>query len=203
MDGSSVMEIVNNGHSHISAITINRKSKRIYCLTDFNIIETSDYEGVNRFIFHRADHVTDHKVNLVFHDNQLFWLSDAYQSNKTIVYSCNSTGIHCDDLLERAVPFSTKNIRAAPESFDTSKGNPCTTNNGYCEQLCLLSTAGHSCACKIGWQLNTNGKTCSAVTKFLIYSQGQHFLGRILDSTNIRRCFLAYTFHCVVIEEEE
>ena len=181
MDGTSLIEIVKN--KKISAITINRKLKRIYWLADFRIIETSDYDGDDHRIFHKSDHITDYIVSLAFYDNQLFWLSAGLKSEQTIVFSCNTDGIHCDDLLTRYVPFVTRNIRSAPEAINVSKINPCATNNGECEQLCLLTQNGHSCACKIGWQLNVNAKTCTPVIKFLLYSEDKHFRGQILDSS--------------------
>ena len=181
MDGTSLIEIVKN--KQISAITINRKIKQIYWLTDFQIIETSDYDGHDRQVFHKSDHITDYIVSLVFYDNQLFWLSTGLKCEQTIVFSCNTDGIYCDDLLARNVPFVTRNIRSAPEAINVSKINPCATNNGECEQLCLLTQNGHSCACKIGWQLNVNAKTCAPVIKFLLYSEDKHFRGRILDSS--------------------
>ena len=179
MDGTSLIEMAKN--KVITAITINRNMKRIYWLTNFKTIETSNYDGVHNLIIHQAH--ASNITSLVFHDDKLFWLSTTPTSDKTIVYSCKTNGIHCEDLLECSVPFSTQTIRAAPEPIDATKKNPCATNNGDCEQLCLLNTNGHSCACKIGFQLNRNMKTCDSITKFLLYSKGPFFRGRIFGSS--------------------
>ena len=178
MDGTSLIEIVKN--KPISVIAIDRKMKQIYWVTDFKTIESSNYDGIHHYIIHQAD--TGNVTSLVFHDDKLFWLSTTTTTDKTIVYSCKTSGIHCDDLLKHNLPFSTQNIRVAPEPINAARENPCATNNGECEQLCLLNTKGYICACKIGFQLNRNMKTCDSITKFLLYPDGRYFRGRILGS---------------------
>ena len=45
--------------------------------------------------------------------------------------------------------------------------NPCKTQNGGCEHLCVLSHTsdnnglGYSCLCDPGYVINVDGKTCS------------------------------------------
>ena len=181
MDGTSLIEIAKN--KQISAITINRSIKRIYWLLDFNIIETTDYDGIDHFIVYKSNHFTDRIMSLVFHKDQLFWLYADSEFEQTKVYSCHTDGINCYDLVKHSVPISIQTMRVAPELINASKENPCATNNGDCQQLCLLTPNGHSCACKVGWQLDVNAKTCNPVIKFLLYCQDKHFKGRILDTT--------------------
>ena len=178
MDGTSLIEIAKN--KSITAIAINRKLKRIYWLKNFKTIETSNYDGVHQSIIHEA--YAGNITSLVFHDDKLFWLSTTATSENTIVHSCKTNGIHCDDLPEHTLPFSTQNIRVAPEPINATRKNLCATNNGECEQLCLLNTNGHSCACKIGFQISRNMKTCDSITKFLLYTDGRYFRGRTLSS---------------------
>lgn len=38
--------------------------------------------------------------------------------------------------------------------------NQCSTNNGGCSQLCLLTPIGRKCSCSEGLILKDDGKTC-------------------------------------------
>jgi hypothetical protein len=46
--------------------------------------------------------------------------------------------------------------------------NPCTTNNGGCAHLCLLSSThpdGYTCACHSGTRLLSNKRDCTPSTQ--------------------------------------
>ena len=48
-------------------------------------------------------------------------------------------------------------------SFYVTVINPCKENNGGCEYMCLLSSAGngqYSCACPTGHPLHSDGRSC-------------------------------------------
>ncbi|KAK2156706.1 hypothetical protein LSH36_207g07037 [Paralvinella palmiformis] len=58
------------------------------------------------------------------------------------------------------------------------KIHPCQRNNGGCDQLCILmAESSHSCQCAIGFQLNSDWKTCSSNISqeyFLLYTDPYH-----------------------------
>lgn len=39
--------------------------------------------------------------------------------------------------------------------------NPCSSNNGGCSHLCLITPTGFSCACSTGINLQADGRTCA------------------------------------------
>lgn len=51
--------------------------------------------------------------------------------------------------------------------------NPCAKNNGQCQQLCItskISKENYTCACKIGYELSSDGKSCFPVQEFILYT---------------------------------
>jgi low density lipoprotein-related protein 2 len=65
--------------------------------------------------------------------------------------------------------------------------NPCGSNNGGCEHLCVVTAGasegalGFRCACNIGFRLSADLKHCVRVDEFLMYSQQRFIKGRVLE----------------------
>jgi low density lipoprotein-related protein 2 len=69
--------------------------------------------------------------------------------------------------------------------------NPCSQGND-CEHLCIVTATeedaltvegklGYQCACKIGFKLGSNLKSCEYVHNFLMYSQQKFIKGKIMN----------------------
>lgn len=61
--------------------------------------------------------------------------------------------------------------------------NPC--KNAECQHLCLLARTyiGYTCACGIGYRLDSDGSSCvTALDEFLIYSQKNFIKGMLHDN---------------------
>ena len=39
--------------------------------------------------------------------------------------------------------------------------NECTSNNGYCGQVCTNSVGSYTCSCRSGYSLITDARTCA------------------------------------------
>ena len=39
--------------------------------------------------------------------------------------------------------------------------NECTSNNGYCGQVCTNSVGSYTCSCRNGYSLITDARTCA------------------------------------------
>ncbi|XP_016330365.1 low-density lipoprotein receptor-related protein 2-like, partial [Sinocyclocheilus anshuiensis] len=54
--------------------------------------------------------------------------------------------------------------------------NPCGTDRGGCEHICVLSHRtdngglGYRCRCRMGFDLHADGKRCASVRQFLLFS---------------------------------
>ncbi|XP_023247592.1 low-density lipoprotein receptor-related protein 4-like [Copidosoma floridanum] len=182
MDGSSLRTVVES--PKVSAIAIDRKATRIYWANDQTSIESSDYDGTNRQM---VIAIPMSVISLTTTDNQLFWTRAANWSDmcpcSNALWTCALYRRTCNNVTFHKLPFDSP--RLLRTSFDQRRHlvkNPCAgESNGGCEQLCLMTAEGsHGCACNVGWTLNADGKTCSGVSKLLVYAQGEHFRARIL-----------------------
>lgn len=180
LDGSNVTIIIPD--SKVTAITLNRKDKKILWVDEKNGIACSDYEGNNLAI------LTESPVSiksLTFFENQLFWLLPAYMDRNASLWSCKLIDGTCKDYKNHTVslhnPFSIK-IYSELDSMELQDQNPCKVNNGNCSDFCLLIPGSRrSCACKVGYQLNLDYQFCRHTTEFMIYVENQYIRGAILN----------------------
>jgi len=84
-----------------------------------------------------------------------------------------------------------KAIRVVHELLQPHTHNPCSQGND-CEHLCIVTATeeesltvegklGYQCACKIGYKLGSNLKSCEYVHEFLMYSQQKFIKGKIMN----------------------
>lgn len=71
--------------------------------------------------------------------------------------------------------------------FETLAGtNPCAHSNGGCSHLCLFTAdQGVTCACPMGLELLSNGKTCIVPEAFLLFTS-HYDIKRMSLETNHR-----------------
>jgi low density lipoprotein-related protein 2 len=84
-----------------------------------------------------------------------------------------------------------KAIRAVHSLLQPQVHNPCGQGND-CEHLCIVTATeedaltsqgklGYQCACKVGYKLSSNLKSCEYVHNFLMYSQQKFIKGKIMN----------------------
>ncbi|XP_058790420.1 low-density lipoprotein receptor-related protein 6-like [Phymastichus coffea] len=185
MNGENIISIIEgNG---ISAFTMDYKLKRLYWVDDFVGIKSSDYSGKNQFTIAT---ITSTIVDLSILNNQLFWLwQDHHNSSVHQLLSCKINANSCHDrvmypLKDLRTPVSIKSFTNQKHEKTTSVLNPCKINKGKCQDICLISSLGtYSCACKLGWQLNPDERTCRESRDFILYVTENLIRGHILDGT--------------------
>ena len=86
----------------------------------------------------------------------------------------------------RNVTREPKAIRGVHRLLQPQLANPCGTNNGGCQHLCIVSQRsdgqglGFRCACNVGYRLADDRMWCSPVEDFLMYSQQKFIKGRVI-----------------------
>jgi low density lipoprotein-related protein 2 len=84
-----------------------------------------------------------------------------------------------------------KALRVVHELLQPQVRNPCAAGND-CEHLCIVTATeedalssqgklGYQCACKVGYKLSSNLKSCEYVHNFLMYSQQKFIKGKIMN----------------------
>lgn len=185
MHGENVNALIEG--SGISAFTVDHKLKRLYWVDDFVGIKSSDYDGKDQFSIKT---VTSTIIDLLILDDHLFWLwQDHHDSSMHQLLSCEINEGSC---LHRTMyplknlrsPVSIRKFANSKKQKTTSNLNPCKINKGNCQHMCLVSSRNsHSCACKLGWQLNPDERTCRESRNFILYATGNLIRGHILDGT--------------------
>lgn len=77
-------------------------------------------------------------------------------------------------------------MRAVHRLQQPKSTNPCGTNNGGCQHLCLISvpasadgTLSFRCSCSIGYRLGDDLSSCHVANEFFLYSQRQSIKGSV------------------------
>jgi low density lipoprotein-related protein 2 len=186
MDGTGLRPLVTDAVYKASGVAVDLVTQRVFwsdILLDY--IETVDYEGKNRHNIVRGPANVPAPTRITVFERNVFWTDGTKQ------------GIFAVDMFNGK--DSIHSVYRAPESGKEPKGikavhplvqprgtdNPCAHNS--CEHMCILTSAsetgglGYRCACKIGYQLKSNRKSCEHVSEFLMYSQQKFIKGKVLD----------------------
>ncbi len=192
MDGSFLKPLVKDAVYKASGLAVDLTTKRIYwsdVLLDY--IETVDYNGGGRNNIVRGPANVPAPGRIAVFEKSVFWTDATKQG----VFKVDKFG--GKDTIQSIYRMSQqgkepKAIRAVhplmqPQPKDPVTGNPCKRNS--CEHLCIVTASasdgsgglGYRCACKIGFQLRTNRKSCMRIEDFLMYSQQKFIKGKVLD----------------------
>ncbi|KAL7308009.1 hypothetical protein TKK_0000097 [Trichogramma kaykai] len=172
MDGTSLKEIVSSTgkiSAECTQLELDRANKRVYwndC--EGGKIESSDYSGEGRVTV--VANVLGDLAGLSIYDDRLF-----FSDFCGVVRACQLVDKVCpeDKIRELAIPTESEIVPekikvAAVARSNRTVTNPCQSNE--CDHLCLLkSDGGHSCACKLGHLLATDGRTCQPILASLVY----------------------------------
>jgi low density lipoprotein-related protein 2 len=186
MDGTGLIPLVTDAVYKASGVALDLITKRVFwsdILLDY--IETVDYDGNDRHNIIRGPANVPAPTRITVFERNVFW-TDGTKQGIFVVDKFNGKE-------------SIKSVYRAPESGKEPKGikavhplvqpkssdNPCAHNS--CDHMCIITSTsatgglGYRCACKIGYQLKKNGKSCEHITEFLMYSQQKFIKGKILD----------------------
>ncbi|CAB0036541.1 unnamed protein product [Trichogramma brassicae] len=174
MDGR-YPKIIYSSDQEISALSIERKSKRLYFFVNGDI-ESIDFNGHYNRIVTKFENETNPIVSLTAYDNKLFWARD----NESVYWTCITHIGACD----KFKPTSANTSIIALKAYDFSQSelpNGCLLHE--CEHMCIVATNGaQSCMCNTGWRLKDDEKSCERVDEYLIYLHNDVVSGKILSS---------------------
>ncbi|KAL7305360.1 hypothetical protein TKK_0002486 [Trichogramma kaykai] len=174
MDGR-YPKIIYSNDQEISALSIERKSKRLYFFVNGDI-ESIDFNGHYNRIVTKFENETNPIVSLTAYDNKLFWARD----NESVYWTCIMHIGACDKFKSTSANTSIIALKA----YDFSKlelPNGCLLHE--CEHMCIVATNGaQSCMCNTGWRLKDDEKSCERVDEYLIYLHNDVVSGKILSS---------------------
>ncbi|CAK1544810.1 unnamed protein product [Leptosia nina] len=167
------------------SVAVDIEAKRIYFAPALlSYIDSSDYNGNHRTTILPSDSLIA-PVRLAVFKNTLFWTDDfrhkAFSFNNDL--QSNMSEIYAGEVTPEVKYFKALSI-VHPER-QVPIENPCGSDNGGCEQLCIVTAIneqlGFRCACQVGFTLNRDFKSCDLIDEFLIYSQHSTVQGVGLD----------------------
>ncbi|KFD58755.1 hypothetical protein M513_00448 [Trichuris suis] len=160
MDGSSFRRIITTGLAWPNGLTVDHYADRLYWADAFlDIIESSDLEGHSRRVVLKDTNSIPHVFGLAVADEHLYWTDWTFRG----IMRCNKLNGRNVTLVAQTalLPYDLKLCHAAAQPEADNRG--CTSNNGRCEQLCLLSPSGQGrCACADGFRLANDHRVCIA-----------------------------------------
>ncbi|XP_014344907.1 low-density lipoprotein receptor-related protein 2a [Latimeria chalumnae] len=172
MDGTHRIDIVKTKLGWPAGISLDIVSRRVYWVDSrYDYIETVTYDGLQRKTIIHGGSVVPHPYGIsVFEHNVYFtdWTKLAVMrvnkftdSNTQVIFQSSFT------------PYGVTVYHATRQPYVR---NPCGSNNGGCQQICVLSHRmdndglGYRCMCRVGFDLHMDGKQCVAVRQFLLFS---------------------------------
>uniref|UniRef100_A0A8C5KSR3 Low-density lipoprotein receptor-related protein 2 n=1 Tax=Jaculus jaculus TaxID=51337 RepID=A0A8C5KSR3_JACJA len=172
MDGSNRRDLVKTKLGWPAGITLDIVSKRVYwvdCRYDY--IETVTYDGIQRKTVVRGGSLVPHPFGISLFENTLYftdWTKMAVMKANKFTET-NPQAYYQSSLR----PYGVTVYHALRQPYAS---NPCGTNNGGCEQVCVLSHRtdngglGFRCKCTFGFELQADERHCAAIKKFLLFS---------------------------------
>uniref|UniRef100_A0A224X518 Putative nidogen n=1 Tax=Panstrongylus lignarius TaxID=156445 RepID=A0A224X518_9HEMI len=172
LDGSGRTVLVDNHVGWPNGIALDIPRKKVYwCDAKTDAIEVINYDGTDRreVVTHNLPHV----FGLTLSGDYLYWTD---WQRRSLDSAHKITGSGRKVLLDHLA--NMMGLKAVGQIPVFTVHNPCTVDNGGCAHLCLNTPAKHVCACQMGYELESNGKTCVVPKAFLIFAR-KEYIGRI------------------------
>ncbi|KAH9498800.1 Exosome complex protein, partial [Bulinus truncatus] len=137
-----------------------------WCDKGRDVIEKVNHNGERSEVVNA--NLTD-CVSVAVHGERIYW-ADVSDLQGSIKYINKNTKNGKDFSILKSNITKLKDIKVFDSKAQTGT-NPCGTNNGGCEELCLYKGDGsYTCACSHS-KLTSNGKNCIDYDSFLMYSE--------------------------------
>ncbi|XP_068751456.1 low-density lipoprotein receptor-related protein 1-like isoform X2 [Montipora capricornis] len=198
MDGSNRTQIKTSDLKYPNGLALDLAAQRLYwCDGGKDKIGSMLFDGTAEEIHFYVEKM--HPFGLSLFNNTLFW-SDWKQ--KGILKGSKNAKNGTYEILRNQEEGHLFGLKVfAKENQPGSSG--CTINNGNCTQLCFpLGSMSIKCACAMGYQLASDGKTCESIDKFLIYSTATEIRGIKLVPDNKEEVMqpMGLTRNCLAID---
>ncbi|CAB1328475.1 unnamed protein product, partial [Coregonus sp. 'balchen'] len=172
MDGTNRYGIIRTKLGWPAGITLDIDAKRVYWVDSrYDYIETTTYDGLHRKTVVHGGAVIPHPFGISMFEHTVYftdWTKMAVMkankfsdTNPQVVYTTSQT------------PHGVQVVHQLRQPY---VANPCGADRGGCEQICILSHRsdnqglGYRCRCRMGFDLQADGKRCVAVRQFLLFS---------------------------------
>ncbi|XP_077974467.1 prolow-density lipoprotein receptor-related protein 1-like isoform X1 [Styela clava] len=185
LDGSKVNQIVRVHTKFPSGLAIDFENDRLYW-SDLTLkaIFYSDFHGMERAELIQSDLIRP--TSLSIFNGRIYWLEHYKVGLDGSVLSCDNLD-KCDEksIVTHKPGASSGGQPKGMKIYSPSRQNgtnPCSVNNGGCEQLCfyLGETDGMKCGCSHGKINATNSSACDQYSTYIMYSRGN-----TLESINL------------------
>ncbi|XP_055493679.1 LOW QUALITY PROTEIN: low-density lipoprotein receptor-related protein 2a [Leucoraja erinacea] len=172
MDGSHRFEVVKSKLGWPAGISLDLITKRLYWVDSrYDYIETVTYDGLERKTVVSGGRSVPHPYGIANFEDKLFYTD----WTKMAVIRVNKSADNNPQIIYQSPlkPYGVAVYHAFRQPFVK---NPCGSNNGGCEHICILSHGmdnqglGYRCRCKLGFDLYHDQKHCYPVTQFLLFS---------------------------------
>lgn len=176
MDGTNRMVLTDVNALRVHALTIDYTLRTLYWADAYlDYIGSMSYDGENRRQIVGRPHIAQPFAITVFNNHLFFtdWIRHA------VVKVDKFTGKQNTMLLKDLI--KPMDIKVYHKTCQPTTVNPCV--NCGCQQICLISAQQTcTCKCEIGFQLDSNNKSCVKINDFLLYTQPHNILGTPLTS---------------------
>ncbi|XP_071943214.1 low-density lipoprotein receptor-related protein 2-like [Antedon mediterranea] len=167
-DGSNPLTVTTQNVQNIFYLTIDIPGQMLYWTQTSGSIWKMSVGGSNPTPV-RID--LGSPRGIAVYQNYIYYYDSDYQKIERL-----SVSDPTDASIMRRNQYWIQGMRVYTREGQTN--NPCGTNNGECEQLCLITGVNtKACACSTGSLLNNDGKTCRNVSDFLIVSESSFMRG--------------------------
>ncbi|XP_033629412.1 low-density lipoprotein receptor-related protein 2-like isoform X2 [Asterias rubens] len=163
MDGTGIQSLVTTNLGHIDFITIDLEQHMLYWSESTNqVIERCNVDGTNRLVL-----VTDvhHPMGVAVYENFLYYTDSAFER----IMRVNKNDGSSPTVMRTGIQ-DLKALRVSVRVGPTSNG--CSQSNGGCQHICLpTGPTSRTCACSIGFIINSDDVTCGSISSFAVVSQ--------------------------------
>ncbi|RXM28137.1 Low-density lipoprotein receptor-related protein 2 [Acipenser ruthenus] len=172
MDGTNRYEIVKSKLGWPAGITLDIVSKRVYWVDSrYDYVETITYDGLHRKTVVHGGSLIPHPFAVSLFEHYVYftdWTKMAVM--RADKFTDNNPQVIFPSSLR---PYGVTVYHSLRQPYVRS---PCGNNNGGCQQICVLSHRtdndglGYRCKCRMGFDLNPDGRRCVDVRQFLLFS---------------------------------
>uniref|UniRef100_A0A671QVX5 Low density lipoprotein receptor-related protein 1Ab n=1 Tax=Sinocyclocheilus anshuiensis TaxID=1608454 RepID=A0A671QVX5_9TELE len=167
LSGANILVIIGSNIRTPNGLAIDHRAEKIYFSdATFDKIERCEYDGSRRFVVLKNEPV--HPFGLAVYGDYIFWTDWVRRA----VLRANKYGTDMK-VLRADIPQQPMGIVAVAKDTNSCEFSPCLTNNGGCQDLCLLTSEGRvNCSCRGERKLlgdNTcvaENTTCNSVDEF-------------------------------------
>lgn len=175
LDGSNRRVIVNANLSHVDDLAIDYFEDYIYWVdSTHNLIERIKENGTGRQIVlggSSNQNTQNHFVSIAIYKDYLY-IADSVQNQGSVI-RCDKNNASNKIVIQQHLGEGMRDISVfAEQPMPTADSNPCVTNNGGCQDLCLfMGVRGKKkCICSHG-KLKPDGLTCQPYDTFVLFSK--------------------------------